>query len=371
MSALNVRSDVAGLPARTRYVTKSFTLADDGQWPAAGVKAGATTIRAAAGQTFRLVEARYFANSAGGSTVVKVQRSVNGGAWADVPGLGALTLGTAPGVAVPSGPPPYASTVLADSPYAYWRMGGASSPLADSTAGGRSLAVSAATLGAAGAVDGDGAASFNGTSSYGSVALDLSDTNVVSLEFWLKKAAWANDDQLAFEFTPSYSAAPGSFLVDPNESSTGAFYFGVNGNVGLNGRTFPRPSAGGWHHYVLTWNFGNPAASECAAAYVDGVAQTLTAVASAGLNENGGNFANSTLYLMSRAGSSLFGSGTLDEVAIYKSALSAATVAAHYQARVGAPLVLTLADLDRLAVVGVTQGSGLGGAVELILSDSV
>ena len=42
------------------------------------------------------------------------------------------------------------------------------------------------------------------------------------------------------------------------------------------------------------------------------------------------NFANSTLYFMSRGGASLFGAGDLDEVAIYDGALSAATVAEHY-----------------------------------------
>ena len=46
-----------------------------------------------------------------------------------------------------------------------------------------------------------------------------------------------------------------------------------------------------------------------------------------------GNFANSTLYFMSRAGAGLFGAGDLDEVAIYDGALSAATIAAHYAGR--------------------------------------
>jgi len=43
-----------------------------------------------------------------------------------------------------------------------------------------------------------------------------------------------------------------------------------------------------------------------------------------------GRFANSTLYMMSRGGQSLFGSGTLDEVALYDRALAGATIAEHY-----------------------------------------
>jgi hypothetical protein len=44
-----------------------------------------------------------------------------------------------------------------------------------------------------------------------------------------------------------------------------------------------------------------------------------------------GNFANSTLYFMSRNASSLFGKGNLDEVAIYNRALSAAEISAHFK----------------------------------------
>ena len=46
-----------------------------------------------------------------------------------------------------------------------------------------------------------------------------------------------------------------------------------------------------------------------------------------------GAFANSTLYLMSRDDSSLFGNGALDELAIYNQPLSATTVFAHYHSQ--------------------------------------
>ena len=39
-----------------------------------------------------------------------------------------------------------------------------------------------------------------------------------------------------------------------------------------------------------------------------------------------GAFANSTLYLLSRGGTSLFGSGSLDELAIYSGELGASTI---------------------------------------------
>jgi hypothetical protein len=69
---------------------------------------------------------------------------------------------------------------------------------------------------------------------------------------------------------------------------------------------------------------GNSAANEIPFVYVDNVSQSLTLQASA---ENTGSFANTILYFMSRAGSSLFKSGLIDDVRIYNRALSANEVA--------------------------------------------
>ena len=68
--------------------------------------------------------------------------------------------------------------------------------------------------------------------------------------------------------------------------------------------------------------------------YVDGQAVAFTK------NDSGtgqGNFANSQLYFMSRAASSLFGAGDLDEVALYNRALSAATIAGHFGGNAQSP----------------------------------
>ena len=61
--------------------------------------------------------------------------------------------------------------------------------------------------------------------------------------------------------------------------------------------------------------------------YVDGQPVAYTKLES---GTGAGNFANSTLYLMSRAGSSLFGAGDLDELAVYTKALTAAQIQDHY-----------------------------------------
>ncbi len=79
---------------------------------------------------------------------------------------------------------------------------------------------------------------------------------------------------------------------------------------------FQRPSAGVWHHYAIVIDTTAASGSEITP-YVDGVPVSYQQEGAAG---GQGNFANSTLYLMSRAGSSLFGTGTLDQLAIYNQA---------------------------------------------------
>jgi hypothetical protein len=162
-----------------------------------------------------------------------------------------------------------------------------------------------------------------GSAAFGSIPLSLSDTAVVTLSFWMRWA-FANDNAIAFEFTSSI-ANTGSFNIDPNQSTIGAFQVAVGGGGTFNGGTFPRPSAA-WHHYaVILMNNGSTAQGQLA--YVDGVLQTITQAFS---NSVSGNFANSTLYLFSRAGTSFFGTGGLASLAVWKRALSLAEVQRLY-----------------------------------------
>ncbi len=75
-----------------------------------------------------------------------------------------------------------------------------------------------------------------------------------------------------------------------------------------------------WHHYAFVLNSNAPAATEITP-YVDGQPVSYQKESS---GTGAGAFANSTLYLMSRDGTSLFGSGSLDELAIYSGELGAA-----------------------------------------------
>ncbi len=131
------------------------------------------------------------------------------------------------------------------------------------------------------------------------------------------------------EFTNNFHDNDGGFLIDPNSpSQLGGKFARRDRPQRLAQQRLLRPArapASG----TTTPSCSTPAPPRRPqiTPYVDGQAVPYTKLDS---GTGAGNFANSTLYLMSRAGTSLFGNGDLDEVAIYNRALSAATIAEHY-----------------------------------------
>ena len=232
----------------------------------------------------------------------------------------------------------YAAAVQATSGLShYWRMGELTGgTLADSAGASPATIAGGVSLGAPGGVAGDTntAASFDGADDSAVAGLDLSGTDTVTLEFWLKWDGYAEDDDLAFEFTPNFNGEAGGFLVDPNSPQDGGrFGVAIGSGLSRNNAFFTRPSAGAWHHYALVLDAGAPGASQITP-YVDGQAVSYFKGAS---GTGGGNFSNSQLFFMSRNASGLFGAGDLDEVALYSRALTPAEITAHLAAGANAP----------------------------------
>jgi PKD repeat protein len=228
---------------------------------------------------------------------------------------------------------PYAEAVLGTSGVQHlWTMGepiGASA-FSDSIGGDSASIVGGVALGQPGALSGEKAtsASFDGASGAAHAEVNLSQTSTLTVEFWMKWSAYANDDQLAMEFTPNFNSNAGGFLVDPNAGELGGeFGVGIGEGASRNTVYFERPSAGQWHYYAFVINTAAPGASEITP-YVDGkpVAYTKTSEGT-----GAGNFANSSLYWFSRDASSLFGAGSMQYLALYNQALPAATILTHYQ----------------------------------------
>jgi Concanavalin A-like lectin/glucanases superfamily len=214
----------------------------------------------------------------------------------------------------------------------YYRFGESAGPTIADSFGTSNGTITGGKFGEPGAITGDPNTSlaFNGTTDSGAIGMNLSASSHITVEFWLKWSKYSNNEDIALELTPNFNTNAGGFLVDPNAAQFGGT-FGVG--IGKSGATrntvfFTRPSAGVWHYYSFVLDSTQPAATQIIP-YVDGQPVSYQK-ANSGTGE--GAFASSTLYLMSRAGTSLFSTGNLDELAIYNTDLSASTVSQHYGA---------------------------------------
>ena len=213
----------------------------------------------------------------------------------------------------------------------YWRLGegSAASPMADAKAINNGTYVNTPTVGVAGAMAGDSntAVQFNGTNQYGTATRQISGD--FSIEFWFKSTQDFSNDFGQPHCTYWWQ---GAGLIDADVSGS-ANDFGISlcsgkiiagvGNPDVNIVTSATYNNGAWHHVVFT----RTQSSGAMALYVDG--------ASAGTATGSVNLLNSqaTLNFGRSADGVNYFPGSLDEIAVYTTALSPAIVAAHYNAR--------------------------------------
>jgi len=211
----------------------------------------------------------------------------------------------------------YAQEVLADNPLAYYRLDETSGITAfDSSGNARHGVYSGVALGGTGAVPSNAAAGFNGTSSY----VDLSShvwggTSAVSIEAWINVAGFVHGG-----FHAVVSALTGHFVhLQLNDLGGNNVAYTDSALVALP-VVSPLP-INTWRHVVLSVTSGN------SRLYVDGVligtdTHAFTSVTSPAHLRIGSGF-----------GGLRFFNGSIDEVAIYNTALTQADVTAHFNAR--------------------------------------
>jgi PKD repeat protein len=107
---------------------------------------------------------------------------------------------------------------------------------------------------------------------------------------------------------------------------------GVGEGGSRNNVFFARPSAEQWHYYAFVIDTEGAGATEITP-YVDGHEVFYTKTESG----TGGGLADSTLYWMSRDASSLFGAGSMQDVALYDTTLSSSAIEEHYEIGEGGP----------------------------------
>lgn len=171
---------------------------------------------------------------------------------------------------------------------------------------------------------GGNANSFNGSSQYITIPLDLSAYNVVTVSGWYAMPSGYTSTGLVWEFTDNGYGTSGSFAFAVNDptSSNCSFGMGSAGNTWADQIT--KPSTGAVHQFTVVYDRVTPQI----VVYVDGLAVSQTTITH--LTQSG-NFANSTLNVMVRnAGTSLFAQGSFDGLRLYGRALSISEVAALY-----------------------------------------
>ena len=181
------------------------------------------------------------------------------------------------------------------------------------------------TLGVTGAIDDDAntAASFDGSDDFGSVTRQISGN--FSIELWFKSTQgigagtqwWSGAGLVDGEVAGATNDFGVSLRAD------GKVLAGVGTPDVTIASTVGGYNDGNWHHVVFT----RTQASGALALYVDGepagTATGSTGTLSSPANLNFGRIQAGNNHLV----------GSLDEVALYNTALSAATVSAHYAAR--------------------------------------
>jgi RHS repeat-associated protein len=232
---------------------------------------------------------------------------------------------------------PYSGAVRADQPTNWWRLGEASgATVAADNIGqdpGTYSPAPSVTLGQPGPLapgDNDStAATFNGTT--GTVTIPDANTTEFDRTSTFTVETWAKSTNTGLEELVSKMANAAPYTGWEVLEYQGLVYVYLISNYGAGNYILvhaPKTvSDGAWHHIAVTYSGTSTAAGFTI--YIDGSAQTL------GVDHDaltGTTLSSQALSLGSRAGASYFLTGSLSDVAIYRTALTAARVTAHYNA---------------------------------------
>ena len=144
---------------------------------------------------------------------------------------------------------------------------------------------------------------------------------------WANRTYSTSGGHTLFEDSTNYSSSTTGFAFFPDDNTCNGIRAALRGNVGNVGNCYSQPSSGVWHHLAVVFDKSQTGGDEVKF-YVDGVLQTVNRSLNSSTNTN--NFGNNPIYLYSRAGNNQFTSGTIDDLRIYNSALTAEEIQEIY-----------------------------------------
>lgn len=158
-------------------------------------------------------------------------------------------------------------------------------------------------------------------------AIDLSGTKKVTVAFWTRRTYSIAGGRALFEASANMNTSTSGFGLFPDDATCQGIQATLNGNVGKTANCYRQPSSGVWHHIAVVFDKTQTAGNEVAL-YVDGLFQTPTRSLFASTNTN--YFGNNPIYVFSQGGTTQFDSGSVDDLRIYGTTLTAAHIQQIY-----------------------------------------
>jgi hypothetical protein len=160
-------------------------------------------------------------------------------------------------------------------------------------------------------------------------AIDLSTTHSVTIAFWSKRTYSTVGGHTLLESTPNYGQSTTGFALFPDDSACGGIEAVIKGDAGETANCYGQPTSGMWHHITLVFDKTQSAGNQVAL-YLDGALQNPTRSLAASTNTN--DFGNNPIYVFSRAGTTMFDSGRVEDLRVYAAALTSSQVQQLYAA---------------------------------------
>ena len=144
--------------------------------------------------------------------------------------------------------------------------------------------------------------------------IDLRRSHAVSVSLWVNRKYTTDGRSVLLEASSNYQDSTTGFVVLPDDETCHGIRAALRGNEGTTANCYSQPSSGVWHHLTVVYDKNQTGGDEVSL-YIDGVQQNPTWNLASATNTN--NFGKDPIYLFSRAGSSLFSSGTIKDLQIY------------------------------------------------------